>query len=118
MEPIEPNSVVTFSVLFILFLMALFIIGYLLVKWGRESLKNDKLNEFKYKLEYREIQEHIRTYPVEMSMYYKIKTEIFRLENFEYKDNEKTAVLRTELASGRFLKIADGIAKNRLKNNV
>jgi len=98
--------------------MALFIIGYLLVKWGRESLKNDKLNELKYKLEYREIQEHIRTYPVDLGMYWKIRSEILRLENIGYENREKTAGLYTELVTGRFLKIADGIAKNRLKNNV
>ena len=116
MTQIEPNSVATFSVLFIFFLMALFIIGYLLVKWGKKSLKNDNLNELKYKLEYREIQYLISTLPVDIGMYYRIKRKIEKLERFEYQNPEKTAGLYVELVSGRFLKIADGIAKNRLKN--
>ena len=116
MNPIEPNSVITFSVLFIFILMTLFIFGWVIVQWGKKTFKKDKENELRYKLMYRDIQEHIKTYPVDLGMYWKIRSEIARLENMKYQNPEKTAGLYTELVTGRFLKIADGIAKNRLKN--
>jgi len=114
MEPINPHSLVTFSVLFIFFIMALFVIGWYLVYWGKSSLAKDNLNELKYKLEYREIQDHIKTYSVDLGMYYKIKDEIRRLGEYEYKNPEKTSMLHLELCTSRFYKIALSIAENRV----
>ena len=115
MEEITLNSWMTFGSCIVFLIMLIGIIVFIF-RYGRKQLKKDKLNELKYKLEYREIQEHIRNYPVDLGMYWKIRSEILRLENMKYQNPEKTAGLYTELICGRFLKIADGIAKNRLKN--
>ena len=118
MEPIESNSLVTFSVCFIILLMALFVIGYFLVQWGIKQLKNDRINdrinEAEYKIMYSNIQKHISEWPTDLGIYYKIKQEIWRLENLKWKNKEKTAGINTELCSGRFFDIALSEAKKRV----
>lgn len=62
MEEITLNSWATFTSLAVLFLMSLFSIGWLLVRWGKYRLARDKENELRYKLMYRDIQRHTGTY--------------------------------------------------------
>ena len=116
MKPIELNSVLTFAFCFGILIMSLFIIVFYLKEWGNRQLKNDLKAE--YETMYLEIQENIKNYAVDLSNYYEIKKQIWRLENLKWQNREKTAILRAELVSGRFLKIADGIAKNRVNKNV
>jgi len=113
----EPNSLVTFSVCFIILMMILFVIGYFLVQWGVKQLKKDRINKAEYEKMYLEIQKHIENYSLDLSSYYKIKKEIWRLKNLKWKNHEKTAGINTELCFGRFLDIALSERKKRIDKN-
>ena len=117
MEPIESNSLATFSVCFVILIMILFVIGYFLVQWGVKQLKNDRINEAEYEAMYFNIQKHINEWPVDLGIYYKIKEEIWRLKNLKWKNKEKTAWLYVEFHMGRFLDIALSERKKRIDKN-
>ena len=116
MEEITDHSVATFSVLFIIIIALMFIIGYYLVYWGKMQLAKDRVNEKDYEDAYKLIQKHIKDYPVDLGMYYKIKREIWKLENMKWENREKTAMLHIELCSSKFMPIAMAIAEK--KSNV
>jgi len=116
MKEITLNSWITFAFAFGILIMLLCIIVFYIKEWGIRQLKIDRSNEIKYKLMYLEIQKHMEEYHVDPGMYYKIKDEIRRLENLEWQDIEKTAVLRAELCTGRFLNIALSEGKKRIEN--
>ena len=115
MEEITFNSWMQAGCWFGVLIMILFIVAYYLGQWNALRHENNRINECQYESEYKRIQRHIEEYPVDIAMYYKIKDEIWRLKQLEHKNREKTTGLYTELVCGRFLKIADGIAKNRVK---
>jgi outer membrane protein assembly factor BamD (BamD/ComL family) len=97
MEPITPNSWISFFVIFILFVAFYLIIVYLIIKRGILNAKNAKeRNKDDYENLYKQIQDHIHDETWGESV---IRHEIMRLKSMSYKNPEKTHVLEIEFLS-------------------
>jgi len=108
MEPIESNSVLTFSVCFVIFLMILFVTGYFLVQWGIKQLKNE--NE--YELMYSKIEDRIDKLPVNHMNYNMLLNQLAKLGHMKHRNREKTEVLTVT-----FLRKFKAEAKRQVEEN-